>query len=60
LRATVGGRGPAAVPPAALFGTQKWLEAPTLAESFDALYCMDLIEGNGFSVAPWSPSGPPV
>ena len=43
--------GKAVVPAAALFGTQKRLEAPTLAEGFDALFRVEITERT-FEVTP--------
>lgn len=44
----------AAVPAAGLFGTQKKLEPPRLDEGFDSLFRVELVEGAGFRVEPWS------
>ena len=42
--------GRAVVPPPAVFGTAKRLEPPSLEEGFDALYQVELLEPEGFSV----------
>lgn len=42
--------GKAAVPAAALFGTQKRLEVPTLAEGFDQLFRVEIAEAGTFNV----------
>jgi hypothetical protein len=46
--------GGAAIPPAGLFGTQKRLEPPRLDEGFDELFRVELVEGAGFRVEPWT------
>ncbi|MGQ0701655.1 MAG: AAA family ATPase [Gemmatimonadales bacterium] len=42
--------GKAAVPPPAVLGTAKRLEPPSLDEGFDALYQVELVEPEGFSL----------
>ena len=49
-----------AIPAAGLFGTQKRLELPTLAEGFDRLERVELVEGAGFRVTPWEEARPAV
>jgi predicted kinase len=44
--------GKAAVPAAALFGTQKRLQLPALDEGFDALFRVEIAEGGTFTVTP--------
>jgi predicted kinase len=44
--------GKARVPDVALFATRKRLQIPTLAEGFDALFFVRLLE-SGFTVLPW-------
>lgn len=42
------------IPPAGLFGTLKRLERPTLAEGFDMLYRVDLLESGAFAVSDYA------
>jgi predicted kinase len=43
--------GRAAIPAAGLFGTQKRLQPPTLAEGFERVYRVELISPTGFQVS---------
>jgi predicted kinase len=47
--------GRAAVPAAGLFGTQKRLRPPSLAEGFTRVERVELVEPDGFRVTPWLP-----
>jgi hypothetical protein len=46
--------GKAAIPAGGLFGTHKRLEAPTLAEGFDALFTVEIADAGTFRVTPVS------
>lgn len=49
--------GRANVPPAGVFGTQKRLQPPTVAEGYHELVRVELVEGAGFTVERIHPSG---
>jgi predicted kinase len=50
-----GGRsGKERVPVVAIYATNKRLQRPSYAEGFDALYAVQIGEGGGFVVQPWS------
>ena len=52
--------GRAAVPAAGLFGTQKRLEVPALAEGFGRVDRVELVEPAGFRVTAWLPAAGPA
>ena len=52
--------GPAVVPAAGLFGTQKRLQRPALAEGFARVDRVELVAPSGFRVTPWLPEEPPT
>ena len=45
------------LPDIAIYSTIKRLEKPAIAEGFDSLYYVRLVDGGGFEVLPWQDEG---